>query len=356
MPRIFHFIAIALIATLSASLSPRALGADKPAPVGKQDAEQLLADAKKALAFTVKSARAGGAELDPTKAEAKPFYESLKKIGVALNKASTALAAKDAGFFAAINEANDAANDMEVTWELTKSKDASVISGGKELSGAITALQENFNPLVERKEKGGDLTDEEKKAFDGMKEQMKGLLKEIHDLSAEDSKDVALEDGLKKIRMEARRVEKAPETVKAYVDAINSLSTIQGLIDGYSYFFTPAQKTEWETVETDSSSFTSDYSYSDYTYDWSETATEVDVYDSYSEDITEADEESEDSYVEDTSFDMTDEEDSEVADEGDELADDESDDMESDQEEEDDSEEDSDMDEADDDSGGDSDE
>jgi hypothetical protein len=338
------------------ALPPRAFSADKPSPVGKQDAEQLLADAKKALAFTVKSARAGGAELDPTKAEAKPFYESLKNIGLALKKASTALDAKDPGFFAAVNEANDAANDMEVTWELTKSKDADVVAGGKELSGAITALQANYNPLEERKEKGGDLTDDEKKNFDAMKEQMKGLLKEIHDLSAEDTKEVALEDGLKKIRMEARRVEKAPENIKSYADAVNSLSTIQGLIEGYSYFFTGPQKTEWTTVETDSTGLTSDYSYTDETYDWSETSVEIDVYDSYSEEITDEEEASEDSYVEDTSFDMSEEEDSEVAEEGEDMEEDESDDMESEQEDEDDSEEDSDMDEADDDSGGDSDE
>lgn len=354
------FLSLGLGILLSASLvlSPMALTSARaaaPTPVGKQDAEQLISDAEKALACTVKAARAAGDELDPKKPEAKPFYASLKKIGLALNKAKTALDAKDAAFFAAINDANSGVNEMDVTWELTKSKDPTVIAAGKELGGAVTALQENYNPLADRKEKGGDLTDDEKKRLDDMKAQTKALLKQIHALAGTETKDVALEDGLKKIRKEAKRIEKAPETVKSYADAVNSLSIIQGLIDGYAYFFAPADRAEWTTIETDSESFSTDYAYADYTYDWSETSTEVDVYDSYSEEITEDEETSEDSFVEDESFDLTDEEDTEVADEGDQLADDDSDDMESAQEDEDDDADDADMDEADDDAGGDDD-
>jgi hypothetical protein len=334
------------------ALPAKAEGDAKPAAVGKQDADELVSDAEKALAFTIKSARAAGPELDPTNPDAKPFYESLKKIKVALDKAKTALDAKDATFFTAINDANQGVNDMQVVWELTKSKDENVIAGGKELGGAITALQENYNPLEDRKEKGGDLTDDEKQRLDAMKDQAKALVEQLHDLSEADTKDVALEDGLKKIRKEARRIEKAPETVKAYADAVNSLSIIQGLLEGYTYFAPPDQRTEWTTVETDSQNFSSDYSYTDYSYDWSETSTEIDVYDSYSEEVSETDEASEDSFVEDTSFDMTEDEENSVADEGDEMTDDDSSEMESSQEDEDNDSEDADMDSADDDSGG----
>jgi len=356
MPRFLSSLSrLVFLTTVLFVPSFRPAFAAEPAPVGKQDADQLVADAEKALAFTIKSARAGGAQLDPKNADAKPFYDSLKKVKVALDGAKKALDAKDPGFFNSINQANEAVNDMEVTWELTKSKDADVIAGGKELGGAITALQENYNPLADRSKKGGDLTADEKTRFEALKEQAKALVKEIHAVSDEDAKDPALEAGLQKIRKEARRIEKAPETAKAYADSVNSLSTIEGLIAGYTYFIPAAETAVWTTVETDSAGFTSDYSYTDYTYDWSETATEVEVYDSYSEEITEEDETSEDSFVEDTSFDLSEDEAASVAEEGDELSDDDSSEMESEQEDEDNDSEDSDMDAADDDSGGDSD-
>jgi hypothetical protein len=77
-----RIIFIPAIALLSASVAVRMEAQSHPHPpkqkpqaVGKQDAAQLIDDADKALAYTVKAARAGGKELDPKNPAAKPFYE-----------------------------------------------------------------------------------------------------------------------------------------------------------------------------------------------------------------------------------------------------------------------------------------
>ena len=304
--------------------------------VGKQDAAQLIDDAKKALAFTIKSSRAAGKELAANNPAAKPFLQSLQKVNKALDVAKGGLEAKDKSFFRGINDAKAGVTEMGVTWDLTRSQDEDVIAGAKKLSGSVSALQENYNPLSQRKAKGGDLTESELKHFQELKAQQTALEKKLKALASKANDDTALDAGLKEIYRKSRAIARAPVTVSAYVDSVDLLATLQGLIGGYDYYLPSSERQEWETVSTYSESWESYYSYESYEYNWSETEESVEVYDDYSVDISSEEMEQEEEYVDDTSFEMNEEEITEVADESEEISDDEvaDDEMQSVQEEE----------------------
>jgi cell division protein FtsB len=89
---------------------------------------------------------------------------------------------------------------MKVDWELTGSKDKSVIDNGKKLGHALALLRTDFSKEAERKKKGGELTAKEKAEFDKIKAQQKELLAKIKKLEKEAQKDKALEKGLRKIQ------------------------------------------------------------------------------------------------------------------------------------------------------------
>ena len=319
--------------------------ASQAKPTGKQTASQLLADAKKALAYTVKAARAGGKELSADNPDAKPFLLSLQKISKALDSAEQALAAKDPEFFKAIGHAQSGVSQMQVAWDLTKSNNANVIKGGTALGGAVTALHSDYGPMAERKARGGGLTDTEKENFEKIKSGQSAFRKQLSHLFAQNKKDPALEMGLRKLAKRSLEIEKAPNTVAGYAGAMDLLSSISGLLHGYTYYAPPSERKSWSGLTKSTSSWSSYYFSTDSTYDWSYMETPVEVYDSYDTEISDEEVTSEENFVEDTSFEMSEQEETEVADESDEIPQEEvaDNEMESEQESVDESEDTSDM-------------
>ena len=343
-------------AALCAAINAHAAKSDeaKPKPVAKQDAAELLANAQKALAYTTKSARSAGEKLSPANPAAKPFLLSLKKVNDALDKADSALAAKDPKFFKALDDARAAVAEMQVTWDLTGSDNKDVIAGAKKLGGAVIALQTNYSPAAARRSKGGELTAAEKKQFAQVKAQQTALEKKVASLAAKYKSDPALAAGLKKIRSESARIAKSSDSVAAFADALDLVSTISGLIAGYSYYVPASGRTEWTTVSSMPSTWSYETYYQGSSYEWSSVSKEVSVYDEESVDVSAEEMQQEEAYLDENNFDMTDAEETAVAEQSDDISADEvaDDEMESDQEQVAEAEEDSAM-SADDDSGGD---
>ena len=327
------------------SAETKSKSSTQPKPTGQQTAAQLLADAKKALAYTVKAARADGQELSATNPDAKPFLLALQKVSKSLDDAQKSLAAKDPEFFKAIGHADSGVSQMQATWDLTKSNNADVIKGGRALSGAVDALHSEYGPMAERKIKGGALTDSEKQNFTKIKSAQPTFRKELGRLYAQSKKEPALELGLRKLSKRSMEIEKAPDTVAGYAGAMDLMSSLSGLLHGYSYYAPPSKRKSWGALTKSTSSWSS-YAYSsDSGYNWSYTETPVDVYDSYDTDISDEEVTAEENFVEETSFEMTEQEETEVAEESDEIPQEEVNDneMESEQESVDESEDTSDM-------------
>jgi len=334
MPRP-HLSAIVLSVLFAALAYPPQTFAKEPTPVGKQNAGQLLQSAKESLAYTAKAARNAGEKLSPETPTAKPFLLSLKKINDALGDADTGLKEKNPEFFKAVDAARSGVAEMQATWDLTGSDDRNVMAGAKKLGGDIIALHENYSPLAARRAKGGELTAAEKAKFNKIQAQQAALDKKLAALAAKYKNNKALGAGVKQIRNKANRIAKAKPSVASYTGAIDLLSSIAGLIAGYSYYVPASARSEWVTIESVPSSWSYQSVYEEYSYEWSSVEESVEIYDSESIEVSETEIEEEETYLEETSVEMTEEEETEVAEESEEVSAEEinADDLESEQEE-----------------------
>ena len=310
--------AVARVVTPSSALAATSKTMQKKLSGKKADAKTLLADAKKALAAMVKAARADKA-LDPKIPKNKPFWKSIHLIAKNLKAADKGLSAKSNDFFKGIADAREAEEQMKVDWQLTDSKNKGVIENGKKLGHSLALLRTDFSKEAARKKKGGDLTAQEKAAFDKIKAQQKDLLAKIKKMEKEAKKDKALEKGLRKIQAQANHILKEPVTVDAYIATLYLLDEQIGLVRGYEYYVDKSWRADYLALVTIETSYETSYSEweTSASYEWASVDTSVDIYEGEEVDVSESvsDEEinSEESYAENESFDMSEAEEDEVA-------------------------------------------
>ncbi len=292
-------------------------------PTGeKADAKTLLLKAKKALAAMIKDARADKG-LDPKVAKNKPFWKSTKEIAKNLDLAEKGLAAKSNDFFKGVADAREAEAQMKVDWRLTDSKNKAVIMNGKKLGHAIALLRTDFSKEAARKKKGGELTAQEKAAFEKIKAQQKDLLAKLAKLRKEAKKDKGLEKGLREMRRQAKHILKEPLTVDAYIATIYLLDTQIGLVRGYEYYVDKPWRADYLLIVQLENNYETIYAEweTSLSYEWTSLDVSVDIYENEEVDVSESisteEATSEESYVENESFDMTEAEEEEVAEEED---------------------------------------
>jgi hypothetical protein len=262
--RIFVCLTLALFAvaravTPSKDLAATAKTMQKKSSSQKADAKTLLADSKKVLAAMIKAARADK-ELDPKTSKNKPFWKSTQLIAKDLKTAEKGLAAKNDDFFKGIADARQAEVQMKIDWQLTDSKNKSVIENGKKLGHGLALLRTSYSKEAARKKKGGELTAQEKAKFEKIKAQQKALLAKIKKLEKEAKKDKALEQGLEKIRAQARHIMKEPITVDAYVATLYLLDEQIGLIRGYKYYVDKSWRADYITLVDFTTTYETSYS------------------------------------------------------------------------------------------------
>src|SRR6266480_587981 len=235
----------------------------------KADAKSLLDIANKALAAMIKAARADEG-LSPKTPKNKPFWKSTQLITKNLKTAKAGLATKSNDFFKGIAEARKAEEQMKVDWQLTDSKNQSVIDNGKNLGHAIALLRTDFSKEAARKKQGGELTAKEKAEFEKIKAQQKELLAKIKKLEKEAQKDKALEKGLHELQKQAKHILKEPDTVDAYIATLYLLDVQIGLIRGYEYYVDKDWRTQWVALETIETNYETSYSEweTSATYEW----------------------------------------------------------------------------------------
>lgn len=290
----------------------------KKATGKKVTAAQLVTDSKKALASMVKAARADKG-LDPKTSRNKPFWKSTHQIAQGLKQAEKGLAAKNDDFFKGVEKARVAETEMKTAWQLTDSKNKSVITGGKTLGHTLALLRVDYSKEAARKNKGGELTADEKARFDKIKTQQKGLLKKIKALEKEAEKDKALEKGLKRIQAQAAHIVKEKPTTDTYIATLYLLDEQIGLIRGFEYYVDKSWRTDYAVLVDYTTTYETSYSEweTSSSYEWSSIETSVDVYEGEeveeSESISDEEISAEESYAENESFDMTEAEEEEVA-------------------------------------------
>jgi hypothetical protein len=310
--------AVARAISPSKGLSATAKTAQKKETGEKANAKTLLHDAKKATAAMIKNARADK-DLDPKRPKNKPFWKSVHVVAKNLKTAETGFASKSNDFFKGIADAREAEEQMKVDWQLTDSKNKTVIENGKKLGHALALLRTDFSKEAERKKKGGELTEKEKAQFEKIQAQQKELLAKIKKLEAEAKKDKALEKGLGELKKQAHHIIKEPVSLDAYIATLYLLDVQAGLIRGYEYYVDKAWRKDYLVLVDYAKTYDTWYSEweTSVSYDWAEVNTSVDIYEGedvdVNEDVSEEEISSEDSYAENEPFDMSEAEEDEVA-------------------------------------------
>jgi len=312
----FSVFAVARAMKPSHTLAAVAKTAQKKPTGEKADAKTLLDDANKALAAMIKAARADEG-LSPKTPKNKPFWKSTQLITKNLKTAKAGLATKSNDFFKGIAEARKAEEQMKVDWQLTDSKNQSVIDNGKKLGHAIALLRTDFSKEAARKKQGGELTSKEKAEFEKIKAQQKELLAKIKKLEKAAQKDKALAKGLGEIQKQAAHILKEPATVDAYIATLYLLDLQVGLIRGYEYYVDKPWRDDYLWFVNWTNSYdTSYYAWeASVSYDWAFVDTSVDIYEdlNVSESVSDEEVSSEESYAEEESFDMSEAQEEEVA-------------------------------------------
>ena len=208
---------------------------------------------------------------------------------------------------------------MKVDWQLTDSKNQSVIDNGKKLGHAIALLRTDFSKEAARKKQGGELTSKEKAEFEKIKAQQKELLAKIKKLEKAAQKDKALAKGLGEIQNQATHILKEPATMDAYIATLYLLDLQVGLIRGYEYYVDKPWRGDYLWFVNWTNSYdTSYYAWeASVSYDWAFADTSVDIYEgedvNVSESVSDEEVSSEESYAEEESFDMSEAQEEEVA-------------------------------------------
>ena len=310
--------------SIAHAISPKASkSAASPAtthkPSGqKADAKTLLTDADKALAVMIKAARADKG-LDAKTPKNKPFWKSTQTIAKNVKAAEKGLVAKNDDFFKGIARARRAEEQLKIDWQLTDSKNKTVIENAKKLGHSIALLRTQFSKEAARKKKGGELTASEKENFAKIKTQEKAVLAALKKLEKEASKDKALEKGLHKIQAQAHHIEKEPLTLDAYLATLYLLDEQFGLLRGYEYYVDKSWRADYLVLLNYETTYDTLYVSweSSTSYEWSSVETSVDIYENEevdtSETVSEEEISSEESYASEESFEMTDSEEEEVA-------------------------------------------
>src|SRR6266480_2006534 len=266
----------------------------------------------------IKAARADEG-LSPKTPKNKPFWKSTQLITKNLKTAKAGLATKSNDFFKGIAEARKAEEQMKVDWQLTDSKNQSVIDNGKNLGHAIALLRTDFSKEAARKKQGGELTSKEKAEFEKIKAQQKELLAKIKKLEKAAQKDKALAKGLGEIQNQATHILKEPATMDAYIATLYLLDLQVGLIRGYEYYVDKPWRDDYLWFVNWTNSYdTSYYAWeASVSYDWAFADTSVDIYEgedvNVSESVSDEEVSSEESYAENESFDMSEAQEEEVA-------------------------------------------
>jgi len=275
----FSVFAVARAMKPRHTLAAVAKTAQKKATGQKADAKTLLDDGSKALAAMIKAAR-GDKDLDPKTPKNKPFWKSSQLITKNLKTAKAGLTAKSNDFFKGIAGARIAEEQMKIDWQLTDSKNESVIDNGKKLGHAIALLLSDFSKEAARKKKGGKLTSKEKTEFEKIKAEQKELLAKITKLEKAAQKDKGLQKGLHEIQKQAEQVLKEPTTLDAYIATLYVIDIQIGLIRGYGYYVDNAWRSDYlGLVDWATTCETSYYQWeSSVSYDWAFVDTSVDIY------------------------------------------------------------------------------
>ena len=236
---VFSMIAIVPAGGVFAEEHQAAQETEATAASNTATAADLIADAQRAVGQVVKAAR-DDTTIPPDGADAKPFWNAMKELNEALEKADTGLTLKDETFFSNLALAVAAVQQAEIALKMNNLTDPAVRQPLTTLSGIVTALDTNYSKEAARLKQGGELTAAERKQLEELNAKQAELdekLKEIKEKAGKNNDKI--QQSAKEIAENSRKIRNARNDVGGFVAAMTAARMMSGMIWGWHWWWGP---------------------------------------------------------------------------------------------------------------------
>ena len=215
------------------------LAAESHEASDQADAAALLNSAQRAVGQVVRAAQANPS-LDAGKAEAKPFWDAMKQVNEALEKAQTGLSLKDDTFFTNLAAARAQVIQAEVALRMSGGGNEVLSSSMATLSGLVAKLDDNYSKEAARLKQGGDLTRDERRQLDELKQQQEDLMAKLDQVERNAAKNnEEMQEGINMIREQSEKVKKSGNTAAGFVGGFLAARLMSSWMWGWHWWWGP---------------------------------------------------------------------------------------------------------------------
>lgn len=203
-------------------------------------ASELIAGAQKGVGAIIKAARESkDPKLEPDKADAKPFWQAVKRANESLDKAERGLYLKDETFHGALGDAASAIAEAEVTLEMTGSEVAEVQEALTQTEAAVALLVKGYGKESARLKQGGELTEAERDQLEKLKDDQAKLQRKLAELEGKVGANSYLIDGVQRAQRESQKISNVNYTTSGFVDAMVTINILRGWMWGWHWWWGP---------------------------------------------------------------------------------------------------------------------
>jgi hypothetical protein len=218
----------------------------------KADARALLGMAGTGLSQAVRAAQASGGRLDRARPEQRPFWSALDKMGPALERVRTGMAARDSSFFRALEDGSADLAELKVVWARTGAPDPAVAGALRVLSSSYELLRTGYGREAVRHRMGFGLMPAERERFLRIQRTQERLVQVLRDLEerARRRGDEAMKAELGRMAVDAWRVASAQLTLNAYLNALILADDQRGEWTANSQYVSADESADWQEAGT----------------------------------------------------------------------------------------------------------
>lgn len=236
------------------SLLPLALLLSVPAQAAprKADARALLGMARTGLSQAVRAAQGTGGRLDRSRPEQRPFWNSVDKMGSALQRVQAGMAARDSSFFRALEDGSADLAELKVVWARTGAPDASVSGALRVLSSSYELLRTGYGREAVRHRMGFALMPAERARFLRIQQTQQRLVYVLRDLEERSRRrgDETTRAELSRMAEDAWRVASAQLTLNAYLNSLILADSQRGEWTANAQYAPAEDRSEWQEGDT----------------------------------------------------------------------------------------------------------
>jgi hypothetical protein len=218
----------------------------------KADARTLLGMAQTGLSQAVRAAQATGGKLDRSRPEQRPFWTALDKMGPALGRVRSGMAARDSSFFRALEDGSASVAELKVVWARTGAPDAVVSGALRVLSSSYELLRTGYGREAVRNRMGLGLLPAERARFLRIQQTQQRLVLVLRDLEerARRRGDETTRAELDRMAQDAFRVASAQLNLNAYLKALMLADDQRGEWTANSQYINADDNSEWQEAGT----------------------------------------------------------------------------------------------------------